>query len=614
MTAKTPSGILNELTKNNNLTINYNPSEESGPPHKKTFRVKVSITGLAGMGTFEGFGQSIKDAKNASANNALQAYMRTGIESMKKHLKISPTVELNILSMRAKEEVVYEELEPVHVKNTLPVSTLQSKKSLHAASRPTLYRQFIKIWKISVTVLSSKFVGQGKTKQEARNNAASNALESFRHELILKGAKHEELSQNEDNVQETKKENESDERTEIFKLNEMTAKLKQRTQYEVMSTSGPAHLMRFRVKCIVGDKETIGDGIGKKAAKLSASKKMLELLNNSENMINLVNNGSNSRSPTPNRHAKTKKKKKVKSQFEIDINSDPITYLTQLLQLRKEPSATFTFLGERGSKIDRKFEMEARLGNTNEFVATGLGSTKKEAKMRAAENLLKICGIDRQELRESENEIKKAYLSAAIGMPRTASEPSKPYPVFEEKPPVQQILEIKCRAPGGPVNSRINLQQPTDVAQFNPVQKLELIATSERLKTLYNDYAKKTDTEPFSTDLAVFTTPPMVFQGVGKSIEHAHDDAASQALDYLTKHGFPQSKENAKSNYYLRDQGSRAAAPMRSQFIGVGAKNANLGNRRAFYLSGWSQLGDYQLCEQLLVVCIVVVAVTRTSR
>ncbi len=62
-----------------------------------------------------------------------------------------------------------------------------------------------------------------------------------------------------------------------------------------------------------------------------------------------------------NQHQRPKKKKKAKSQHNIDINSDPITYLTQLLQLRKEPNATYTFLGERGTNEDRKFEIEVNI-------------------------------------------------------------------------------------------------------------------------------------------------------------------------------------------------------------------------------------------------------------
>ena len=47
------------------------------------------------------------------------------------------------------------------------------------------------------------------------------------------------------------------------------------------------------------------------------------------------------------------------------------------------------------------------VGDNPELVATGIGSTKKEAKQKAADNLLKVLGIDQKKIREAENEVKK---------------------------------------------------------------------------------------------------------------------------------------------------------------------------------------------------------------
>ena len=84
-------------------------------------------------------------------------------------------------------------------------------------------------------------------------------------------------------------------RNKLGKLNEIASLNKMRATYEVISTNGPSHLMRFAVKCVVGDKETVGDGIGKKAAKLEAATKMIDLLMNTEEIKNRVNS-SKSRS------------------------------------------------------------------------------------------------------------------------------------------------------------------------------------------------------------------------------------------------------------------------------------------------------------------------------
>ena len=54
--------------------------------------------------------------------------------------------------------------------------------------------------------------------------------------------------------------------------------------YEVITSTGPSHLMKFSVKCSVGRHETTGEGIGKKHAKKIAAKKMLDLLSNAEDI------------------------------------------------------------------------------------------------------------------------------------------------------------------------------------------------------------------------------------------------------------------------------------------------------------------------------------------
>lgn len=74
---------------------------------------------------------------------------------------------------------------------------------------------------------------------------------------------------------------------EIGKLHEVTARHQLKPSYEVVKVTGPSHLMKFSVKCTVGDKETMGEGIRKKIARKIAAKKMLDLLGNSEDFEEL---------------------------------------------------------------------------------------------------------------------------------------------------------------------------------------------------------------------------------------------------------------------------------------------------------------------------------------
>ena len=54
------------------------------------------------------------------------------------------------------------------------------------------------------------------------------------------------------------------------------------------------------------------------------------------------------------------------------------------------------------------------VGDNAELVASGTGTTKKDAKKAAADNLLKVCGIDQSKIRESENEVKKVIIFSQV--------------------------------------------------------------------------------------------------------------------------------------------------------------------------------------------------------
>ena len=54
------------------------------------------------------------------------------------------------------------------------------------------------------------------------------------------------------------------------------------------------------------------------------------------------------------------RRKNQRSQESIDIFLDPVTYLTQLMQLRKEAIPVFTLINEVGTKNERKFKIQVR--------------------------------------------------------------------------------------------------------------------------------------------------------------------------------------------------------------------------------------------------------------
>ncbi|XP_065063514.1 double-stranded RNA-binding protein Staufen homolog 2-like [Rhopilema esculentum] len=519
MAMQTPCSILNELAKNNKILPIYTTSEDKGSPHQKTFKVALQLPGL---GTYEGTGPSIKAAKNNAAGVALQNCVMSGIGSIKTGMQISPTVELNILSMRSGEIVEYKELDPGQIRHPNLVTHYDKLMMGKPGGNMAVYREFVKIWRVAVYVCGQPFLGEGKMKQEARNDAARKALIAKRDELMLKASKNVPQGQNGFQSSTT-------DINEIAKLHEIAVRNRLKVTYEVVTTNGPSHMMKFTVKCKVGEKESTAECIGKKAAKKLAAQQMLSLLLSSEDIKS--SSEYKTEKKQNNKYRTSNKRRSVKSHRVIDIFLDPVTYLTQLLQLRKESIPSYVLLVDPANKNDKKFEIQVSVGDNPELVATGIGSTKKEAKQKAADNLLKVLGIDQKKIREAENEVKKAYMSAAIGLPKSAANPVTLK--IDEKPPIQMLN----RAPGGPVQTRVSLQNG-EMTQMSNTDQLRILTEREGLQILFNDYGKRTESEPYTTHLAVCTVPPVVFQGMGKTVDASREDAAAKALVSLTKNGF----------------------------------------------------------------------------
>ena len=74
-------------------------------------------------------------------------------------------------------------------------------------------------------------------------------------------------------------------------------------------------------------------------------------------------------------------------------------------------------------------------------------------------------------------------MSAAIGLPKSAANPVTLK--IDEKPPIQMLN----RAPGGPVQTRISLQNG-EMTQMSNTEQLRILTEREGLQILFNDYGK----------------------------------------------------------------------------------------------------------------------------
>lgn len=517
MSNSTPSSVLNELAKSNKVTAHYQVVKESGPAHQKTYTVHLRI---GGKGPFEGVGTSLKNARNDAASTALME----GAPG----LHVNPTVELNILSMKSGEMVLYRELDSV----SLPPRADQydslflsqqyrpSGQILQGMSRPIPSRSR-KLWRMSVIIYGRTYVGEGHTKSEARGNAASHALLELKP-VLLEKAKMMEIERAQQ-MQATKNGNEAATKTNtssfVSDLHELVNRHRLEIEFQTIDESGPPHVKTFCVKCKVGEKEVIGQGVGKKAAKNNAAEKMLHMLEDLP-PIEPKKKGTRGR--------QNAKKDKQKIDNGIDAGLDAITYLTQLLQLRKESPAEYALKADNGpqQKGLTRFQMMASVG---EFKAAGYGESKKAAKLNAATNLLTTLGIDLDELRK-EKGIKDVMVkdesSDAIDKVIASFKPSD---------------KALNRAPGTPVITKITLTKSDlsklDSGFLSAKQKLEYVARTEGFQVIYNDFVNKAqgadNTGDFQSHLAVFSTPPEVFQGVGVSVDASRENAAKKALDAI---------------------------------------------------------------------------------
>jgi len=518
MANSTPSSVVNELAKSNKVTAHYQVVQESGPAHQKLFKVHLRI---GGNGPFEGVGSSLKNARNAAASRALME----GAPG----LHVNPTVELNILSMKSGEMSIYRELDSVSLPSSRGVSSDQydslftSQQYQYRVPR-ALPNRVRKLWRMSVTICGRTYIGEGHTKSEARGNAASHALLELKPLLLDKAKMMEiERAQQQQAIQAgTEKVAENKSSSFVSDLHELANRHHLDIGFVTLDESGPPHVKVFRINCKVGDKEVIGQGVGKRAAKNDAAEKMLSLLQDLP-ALPVKKKGQRSRG------GDGKNSKKV--DHGIDVSLDAITYLKQLLQLRKEPQAEYTLKADAGpqQKGLMRFQIEASVGD---FKAAGYGESKKAAKLNAATNLLKSLGIDLTELRVDNGvkEIKMEddycdILNAAMDTLNVM------------KPSLKK--DTLNRAPGSPVSSSRDKFISTNISNndlkafLSAKQKLEYVARSEGFKVMYNDFVKNEQKNEFSCNLAIFTTPPEVFHGLGASVEVSRENAAMKALDAI---------------------------------------------------------------------------------
>uniref|UniRef100_A0AAQ4NQW8 Double-stranded RNA-binding protein Staufen homolog 2 n=1 Tax=Gasterosteus aculeatus aculeatus TaxID=481459 RepID=A0AAQ4NQW8_GASAC len=580
---KTPMCLVNELARFNRIQPQYKLLNERGPAHAKIFTVQLTL----GEQLWEAEGTSIKKAQHYTAAKALDESVlpRPAPRSPKVDINsnpgsITPTVELNGLAMKRGEPAIYRPLDPK------PMPNYRANYNFRGMFNQRYHYPVPKIFYVQLSVGSHEFIGDGRTRQAARHNAAMKALQALRNEPIPERPPQspEEKGEPEEGSDASK--------SEISLVYEIALKRNLSVNFEVLKESGPPHMKSFLTRVSVGEFSAEGEGNSKKLSKKRAALSILQDLKKLP-FIPVVEK--------PKTHYKKRTKTILKTGPDYGQGMNPISRLAQIQQAKKEKEPEYLLLSERGMPRRREFIMQVKVNNE---VATGTGPNKKVAKRNAAEAMLLQLGYKASSISQNPSEMdNKGWNGQKASFTEATS--NTPKGLLHLSPDVYQEMEasrkqgggapgpgggsgggssssnnnncggsvnymtskdmVPCSAPlppghplyyGGPGSSPsptatmarellLNGQSPTADASLpmkknsslpcgvsvQPAQQLDYLARIQGFQ--YSDAQSGKD---FVTYLTL-SPVQMTFHGTGSTLQASHDQAALSALKQLSEQG-----------------------------------------------------------------------------
>uniref|UniRef100_A0A3B3DCF1 Double-stranded RNA-binding protein Staufen homolog 2 n=1 Tax=Oryzias melastigma TaxID=30732 RepID=A0A3B3DCF1_ORYME len=373
---KTPMCLVNELARFNRIQPQYKLLNERDiviyvcfyPEHTKLMSIfTVQLT--LGEQVWEAEGTSIKKAQHSTAAKALAESVlpRPAPRSPKVDINsnpgsITPTVELNGLAMKRGEPAIYRPLDPK------PMPNYRANYNFRGMFNQRYHYPIPKIFYVQLSVGSHEFIGEGRTRQAARHNAAMKALQALRNEPIPERPPQVNTQHREEGTDASK--------SEISLVYEIALKRNLSVNFEVLKESGPPHMKSFLTRVTVGEFSAEGEGNSKKLSKKRAALSILQELKKLP-FIPTVEK--------PKTHYKKRTKTILKTGPDYGQGMNPISRLAQIQQAKKEKEPEYQLLSERGMPRRREFVMQVKVNNE---VATGTGPNKKVAKRNAAEAML----------------------------------------------------------------------------------------------------------------------------------------------------------------------------------------------------------------------------------
>ncbi|XP_078396449.1 double-stranded RNA-binding protein Staufen homolog 2 isoform X3 [Cetorhinus maximus] len=503
---KTPMCLVNELARFNRIQPQYKLLNERGPAHAKIFTVQLTL----GDQTWEAEGSSIKKAQHAAAAKALsETNLPKPCPRPPKNImnnnpgSITPTVELNGLAMKRGEPAIYRPLEPK------PVPNYRANYNFKGMYNQRYHYPTPKLFYVQLLVGNTEFIGEGRTRQAARHNAAMKALLTLRDEPIPeKAPQSEEIS------------NEGEEDTDINKSEislvfEIALKRNLPVNFEVTRESGPPHMKSFVTRVAVGEFTAEGEGNSKKLSKKRAAITVLQELKKLP--------------PLPViEKPKTHYKKRPKSILKVKVGTEMATGTgpNKKVAKRNAAEAMLLQLGYKASiptQNPQEKPVEKGWDGRKVTFADQPSSTQK--------GILHLSPDVYQEMEASRNKAAPTmnYLTSKEinqGCSSFFSTTSNTATIARElllngTSPTAEAISLKGKAPASPCSA------------VQPSQQLEYLARIQGFQVQYSDMQNGKECMTYLTLSPVQIT----FHGIGSSIEASRDQAALSALKQLSEQG-----------------------------------------------------------------------------
>lgn len=593
---KTPMCLVNELARFNKVQPEYKLLSEQGPAHSKvirsgrwqdysllervgedrpnqTFTVQLTL----GDQNWEAEGTSIKKAQHAAAAKALEGTKypkptaRPSRGEGKNPDSITPTVELNALCMKLGRKPTYKPLDPY-----TGIRSPYSYNMRGGSYPPRYFYPFPMapmLYQVELSIGGQQFHGKGRTRQAAKHDAAAKALKFLQHEPLPNKPEMNGKASDEENLN----------KSEISQVFEIALKRNLPVNFEVTKETGPPHMKSFVTKVTVG--EFVGEGEGK-SKKISKKNSAMAVLAELKKLPPL---------PTvekmkPRIKKKTKSIVKLPTSPEYGQGMNPISRLAQIQQAKKDKEPEYILLTERGLPRRREFVMQVKVGNQT---AEGMGTNKKVAKRKAAENMLELLGFkvppapakpalkndEKAPVKKSVDGRKVTFFEPGSGEESTNnhkedefrmpfhSHQQLPAGILPMVPEVAQAVganqglntkEFNRVAPNPAVATVTAMiarellyggTSPTaDTIMKNnngpahtlhgpltrPSEQLEYLSNVQGIQVEYKDFPKNNKNEFVSLINCSFQ-PPLISHGVGKDVESCHDMAALNILKLLSE-------------------------------------------------------------------------------